>query len=410
MKILLLSGYYYPENVGAGLWVRQLANDLKALGHDVSVLTSFPSYPHGRIFDAYRHRFFQRETVDGIPVVRTWTYATPSKKFWPRVAGFGSFCASSLFLSVFGGLAGRLRADVVYAILPPLPLGISAWALARAMGARLVVNIQDIYPDIAVALGMLRNRSAIRFFQRMERWIYRAADRVVVISEGFRQNLLGKGVRAEKVVVVPNWADPETIQPSTRENAFRRDHSRPGEFVVLYSGGLSHNSHLEPVLEAAQRLLDEPYRFLIVGEGIHKEHLMRRANELGLRNVTFLPFQPLERYAEALAAADATVVTLHPAATFASVPSKVYKQMAAARPIVAIADRRSEVSRLVEESGCGLAVPPHDVTALTQALRRLAARTDESTRMGRAGRDYLTAVCSRQRCVAAIEHVLAASS
>jgi colanic acid biosynthesis glycosyl transferase WcaI len=278
------------------------------------------------------------------------------------------------------------------------------------MGARLVVNIQDIYPDIAVALGMLRNRPAIRFFQRMERWIYRAADRVVVISEGFRQNLLGKGVRAEKVVVVPNWADPETIQPSTRENAFRRDHSRPGEFVVLYSGGLSHNSHLEPVLEAAQRLLDEPYRFLIVGEGIHKEHLMRRANELGLRNVTFLPFQPLDRYAEALAAADATVVTLHPAATFASVPSKVYKQMAAARPIVAIADRRSEVSRLVEESGCGLAVPPHDVTALTQALRRLAARTDESTRMGRAGRDYLTAVCSRQRCVAAIEHVLAASS
>jgi colanic acid biosynthesis glycosyl transferase WcaI len=232
----------------------------------------------------------------------------------------------------------------VYAILPPLPLGISAWAVARITGARLVVNIQDIYPDIAVALGMLRNVSSIRFFERMERWIYRAADRVVVISEGFRQNLLRKGVRAEKVVVVPNWADPEAIQPSIPDNAFRREHSRPGEFVVLYSGGLSHNSHLQPVLEAARRLLDEPFRFLIAGEGVHKERLMQWAHEHDLRNLTFLPFQPLERYAEALAAADATVVTLHPAATFASVPSKVYKQMAAARPIVAIAVRRSVVS------------------------------------------------------------------
>jgi colanic acid biosynthesis glycosyl transferase WcaI len=403
MRILLVSGYYYPEQVGAGLWVRQLASDLKTLGHDVCVLTSFPSYPHGRVFEGYRGRFFQRETVEGIPVIRTWVYATPSKNFWARVAAFGSFCASALI----GGLAARIRADVVYAILPPLPLGISAAVLAKAAGARLAVSIQDIYPDIAVSLGVLRNRRAIQFFMSVERWIYRRAHRIVVISEGFRQNLLEKGVPAEKIAVVPNWADPDAIRPANRENAFRNQHSKPGEFVVLYSGSLSHNSRLEPVLEAARQLAGEPFRFLIAGEGVHKPALADRADRLGLRNVSFLPFQPLERYAEALAAADATLVTLHPGATFASVPSKVYKQMAAARPILAIADRRSEVARLVEESGCGLAIQPDDAFGLVEALRRLAARREEVARMGAAGRGYITDVCSRGRCVAAIENALA---
>ena len=405
MRILLVSAYYYPEQIGAGVWVRQLASDLKTLGHDVSVLTSFPSYPHGRIFEGYRSRFFQRETVDGIRVIRTWTYATPSKQFWARVAAFGSFCVSALI----GGLAARTRTDVVYAILPPLPLGISAALLAKAAGARLAVNIQDIYPDIAVSLGVLRNRRAIRFFKSMERWVYNRAHRVVVISEGFRQNLLAKGVSAEKIAVVPNWADPDAIQPAERENAFRSRHSQPGEFVVLYSGSLSHNSYLEPVLDAARQLASEPFRFLITGEGVHKAALVDRANRLGLRNVSFLPFQPLEQYAEALAAADATLVTLHPGATFASVPSKVYKQMAAARPILAVADGRSEIARLVEESGCGLAIPPNDMFGLAAALRRLSSRREEVARMGAAGRGYITDVCSRRRCVAAIESALAVS-
>lgn len=399
MRVLLLSSYFHPETVGAGIWVHQLALDLKSLGHDVSVLTAFPSYPHGRIFPEYRGRIFQRETIDGIRVTRTFTFATRSRKFWPRVASFGSFCVSS----VLGGLASLRRADVVYAILPPLPLGVSAWILAKAARARLVVNVQDIYPDIAVATGFLRNRRAIAFFEHMERWIYRHAGQVVVISPGFEQNLRAKGVPAEKIRVVPNWADPEAIVPGARDNAFRREQGINGEFVVLYSGGISHNSHLDPVLDAAERLAGEPFLFLIAGEGVHKEALQRRAGTEGLANVRFLPFQPLERYPDALAAADVTLVTLNPAATFASVPSKIYKQMAAARPILAIADRRSELARLVEVSGCGLSVPPGDTGALVDALRRLASRREEAGRMGEAGREYLTRVCSRSRCVAALE-------
>ncbi len=403
MTILLIAGYYYPETIGAGIWIRQLAIDLKAQGHEVSVLTSFPNYPHGSIFSGYRNRLVHRETIDGISVIRTWTYATPSKAFWARVAAFGSFCASA----AFGGLLARTRADVVYAILPPLPLGLSALLLARAVRARLILNVQDIYPDVAVSLGVLRNPYAIRFFANLERWIYRKADRIVVISEGFRRNLLNKGVRSEKLTVVPNWADCESIRPLGRENSFRQQHSRPGEFVVLYSGGLSHNSHLEPVLEAARLLANDSFRFLIAGEGVHKTALMGHAARLNLQNVSFLPFQPLNQYAEALAAADATLVTLHPGATFASVPSKVYKQMAAGRPIVAVAETESEIARLVEESGCGLSIPPNDVNGLAEALRRLAVRREETILMGAAGRQYIENVCSRGRCVTAVERALA---
>jgi len=403
MTILLIASYYYPETIGSGVWIRQLALDLKALGHHVTVLTTFPSYPHGRIFPDYRNRIYQRENIDGMDVLRAFTYATPSKRFWPRIFSFGSFCVSSILV----GLFAAPRTDVVYAILPPLPLGVSSWLLAKAAGARLVVNVQDIYPDIAVALGMLRNRAAITFFERMERWLYRRAQHIVVISKGFKRNLRAKGVASGKIAVVPNWADHDLIAPSAGENQFRRDHCVDGNFLVVYSGGLTHNSHLDPVLEAAERLTGAPFQFLVIGEGVRKESLMRKANEKGLRNVRFLPFQPLPRYAESLTAADATLVTLHSAATFASVPSKIYKQMAAARPIIAIADRRSEVARLIEDSGCGICVGPEDVDGIVAALRRLAAQREKAAQMGLAGRDYVTTVCARSRCVAAIEQALA---
>jgi colanic acid biosynthesis glycosyl transferase WcaI len=403
MQILLIAGYYYPEQVGAGIWVRQLALDLKAMGHEVSVLTAFPSYPQGRIFDEYRGRWFQTERIDGIEVTRTFTFATSSKSFWPRIASFASFCVSSLL----GGLWRRKRFDVVYAVLPPLPLGVSAALLAKAARASLVVNVQDIYPDIAVALGILRQRHVVRFFQAMERWVYRHSNRIVVISEGFRQNLLNKGVPGGKLAVVPNWGDPEMLTLPARQNAFRREHHIGGEFVVLYSGGLSHNSHLEPVLEAAEQLQSEPFLFLIAGEGVHKPALTRRVETRGLRNVRFLPFQPLARYGEMLAAADITLVTLHAAATVASVPSKIYKQMAAGRPVIALADARSEVARLIAETGCGICAGLQEAGEFVAALRFIRSHPGEAARMGAAGRRYVEEVCSRSRCVAAIEQVCA---
>lgn len=403
MNILITTNYYYPETIGAGIWITQLAQELKARGHEVTVITSFPSYPLGKLFDGYRNRLARRETVDGIEVIRTFTYATPNKSFWARAAGFGAFCLSA----APGYLRWRRPVDVVYAILPPLPLGVSAWAIAKASGARLVVNIQDIYPDIAVALHYLSNPAAVAFFRRMERWIYRHADRIVVISEGFRQNLLRKGVEAAKLRVVSNWADPDQIVPGPADNAFRREAGVKGELFVIYSGGLTHNADMDPVLDAAAQLRGLPIRFAIVGDGVRKQSLIDKAAAAGLDNVKFYPFQPIERYGEVLAAADITLVALNSAATFASVPSKIYKQMAAARPIVAITDPENELSRLIEDAQCGVIVPPGDSRCLADVLRQALDRRDAFAEMGRNGRDYLERNCSRQGCVERVEAALA---
>jgi colanic acid biosynthesis glycosyl transferase WcaI len=402
LRLLVLSNYYYPESVGAGVWVTQLAQDLKGRGHEVTVVTSFPSYPGRRIFDGYRNRLVDRQTVDGIDVIRTLTYAAPNHSFWARFAAFGAFCLSA----APGYLRWRRPIDVVYAILPPLPLGVAAWAIAKASGARLVVNVQDIYPDVAVALDYLRNGAAVAFFRRMERWIYRRADRIVVISEGFRRNLLQKGVRPSKIDVVPNWADPNEIVPGPRDNAFRRETGANNELLVVYSGGLTHNADMEPVLDAAAQLRGLPIRFAIVGDGVQKQALVERAAAARLDNVQFYPFQPIERYGEVLAAADVTLVTLNSAATLASVPSKIYKQMAAARPIVAITNPGNELSRLVMDAQCGVTVAAGDLVRLAAVLADALDRRADFAAMGQRGREYLKRNCSRKACVGRIETAL----
>jgi colanic acid biosynthesis glycosyl transferase WcaI len=402
MRAGIVANYYYPESVGTGIWIRQLAAGLVRGGHQVTVVTSFPSYPEGRIFDGYTNRFVCRESVDGIDVVRTLTYASASKSFWGRAASFGAFCLSA----APGYLRWRRRLDVVYAVLPPLPLGVSAWAIAKASGARLVVNVQDIYPDIAIALNYLKNPVAIALFRRMERWIYSRAERIVVISEGFRENLVAKGVDALKIGVVPNWADPEEILPGPARNRFRQETEAGGELLVIYSGGLTHNSDLDTVLEAAALLRNMPVCFAIVGDGVHKQALIEKARVGGLENVKFFPFQPLARYSEVLAAADVTLVTVNPAAAFSSVPSKVYKQMAAARPIVAVTNPGNELTRLLADAQCGVAVAPGDAQGLAEVLQLASLQREAFAEMGRRGRAYLERNCSRRVCVARIEKVL----
>ncbi len=402
MRIAIVANYFYPETVGAGIWVHQLALDFVRMGHPVTVVTSFPSYPRGRILAPYSNRFVAHEVTDGIDVIRTLTCATQSKSFWARLASFGTFCLSAAVGYVFK----RRRADVVYAILPPLPLGVSAWVIAKLSGARLVVNVQDIYPDIAVELNYLKNRAAIAFFRRMERWIYARAERIVVISDGFRQNLVAKGVDERKIEVIPNWADPEEILPGPKENSFRSETGANSGLLVVYSGGLTHNSDLEPVLEAAAELRGSPIRFAIVGEGVQKQLLVDKARAARLDNIKFFPFQPIDRYSEVLAAADITLVTLNSAATFASVPSKVYKQMAAARPIFAITNSGNELTRLLGEARCGVAVPPGNAQALAVVLRQALNQSEALRQMGERGRAYLVRNCSRRGCVGRIEAVL----
>jgi colanic acid biosynthesis glycosyl transferase WcaI len=400
MRIIVVSQNYPPEE--QNLYHHEFTSSLVNEGHHVTMLTAFPHHGRGRVYDGYRGKLFQRETLDGVKVIRSWVYAKPGNKLPARMLTYFSFCVSSLL----SGLFAAPRADVVYTSIPPLPLGITGYILARLKRAKFLISIQDIFPQAAVELGMLRNPRIIRFFERMERWVYQKADRIVVIADGFKRNLIRKGVPPQKVFVVSNWADTDFIKPGPKDNGFRRDLKVGSKFTLIYSGGLTLNSNVAPMIEAADILRTEPFAFVIIGDGVHKQQLQALAREKKLTNLQFLPFQPRERYPEVLLAADMNLVALNSKATDVSVPSKVYKQMACGRPVLVISSESNELAHLIMNGKCGLLVAPDNVEDLVAALRWAASHPDQLAQMGTSGRTYLVQNHSREYCVRQIDQLL----
>jgi colanic acid biosynthesis glycosyl transferase WcaI len=402
MYYLLLAQHYAPEEVSGAVLATELATDLVQMGHQVSFVTCAPNYPHGQVFSGYRNRLYQREMRDGVQVIRTWSYISSDKTFWRRILNYGSFSASA-----FPGALRAGKPDVVFCYSPPLALGISGWMLSQLWDVPWVLRVEDLYPDAAVAAGVLRHPTAIRFFQRLERFLYRRADHISLISEGFRRNLLGKGVAPAKLSVTPVWADPDIIRPMPKQNRFRQQYGLDAHFVVLYAGTLGHTSALEDVLASAARLRDQDgIRFVIVGEGVKKAALSRLVAEQRLDNVLMLPFQPRERFAEMLAAADVGLVTLNRQSFGFSLPSKIFNTMASARPILAVTPPQSEVAQLVQQGDCGINVPVGHPEELAQVIAGLAQSQECLAEMGVRGRQLLESRYSRQACIGSFARLL----
>lgn len=402
MKILLISQYYAPEDVAAAVWIPQLAEDLREKGNQVTVLTAFPNYPKRIVFDGYRGKIHQRETINGVEVVRTWIYANPSNAYWSRLLNWGSFCVSAFI----GGLFSRLKADVIYVIIPPLPLGLSALLLGKIIGAKVVTNVQDIYPLIAVQLGILRNPAIIRVFEWIERCIYRNSDVVVGISDGFVRHFRKCGAPEMRALMVPNWADSEAIKPQSSDTLLRKEINCDGKTIVLYSGTLSHNSCTESIVRAAERISAPDICFLIVGDGVKKDSLQQYVRERELTNVNFMPFQPLACYSEVLATGDIALVALNTAASLASVPSKVFKHMAAGRPIVAITKSGNELERLILNYEMGIVVDPDDIDGIADAIVRLSRDRSLRESLGANARLAIENHFSRPLSIGKIETIL----
>lgn len=404
MKILFLAQCYAPEEVSAAIFITELATDLAARGHRVTVVTGAPNYPQGRVFDGYRNSLYASEMLDGVRVIRTWSYISPSKKLLPRTLHYGTYSATSFYGGLFAG-----RPDVIMSYSPPLPLGLSAWLLSRIFRVPWALQIEDLYPDAAVAAGVMTNRRVINFFLGMEKFLYRHAQRISVIAKSFRESLLGKGVPNQKIELIPIWADPNEIRPMDRENSFRRAHGLAGKFVVMYAGNIGLTSCLEDVLVAADMLRGQTdIQFVIVGEGVRKDALMAEAESMRLKNALFLPYQPRKLFPEMLAAADVSLVTLNADAALSSMPSKIFNVMASARPILAVAPRESEIAQIVADAACGQNVAPGSPEELAKVIVEMKARESDIVQMGQNGRACLEKNYSRQHCVDAYEKMLAA--
>lgn len=404
---MLMAQHFAPEAVSGAVLATELASDLAARGHEVMFVTSAPNYPQGVVFPGYRNRLFgATETLNGVRVERVWSYISPDRSFAARALNHATYSLTAFSGGARGGRAAG-RPDVIFSFSPPLPLGLSAWALSRMWGAPWILRVEDLYPDAAVAAGALSNSQAIRFFAALERFLYARADHVSLISEGFRRNLLAKGEPSEKLSVTPVWADAEAVRPMPKENAFRQEHGLSDKFVLLYAGNLGHASAVEDILAAAERMKeDAEVRFLFVGEGVKKPVLQALAVERGLDNVAFLPYQPRERFSELMAAADVSFVTLNARSAAFSMPSKVYNVMASARPALVIAPEESDVAALAREGRFGLIAPPGEPEAVVAAIRTLRDAAPLRKEMGYNGRRLIELRYARPACVAAFERLM----
>ena len=402
MKILFMAQCYAPEDVSAAVLITELAADLAKRGHEVTIVTGAPNYPQGRIFKGYRNSLYAVEILDGVRVVRTWSYISPSKKSLPRLFHYGTYSATAFYGGLFAG-----RPHVIVSYSPPLPLGLSAWLLSRIIRVPWVLQLEDLYPDAAIAAGVMTNNKLINFFIAIEKFLYRNAQRISVISKSFRQTLLDKGIPSSKIEIIPIWADPDEIRPMQKHNAFRRAHGLDDKFVVMYAGNIGFTSCLEDVLQAADILRGrKDIQFVIVGEGVKKEALETEMQAKQLTNILFLPYQPREVFSEMLAAADLSLVTLNAGAALSSMPSKIFNVMASARPVLAVSPPGSEIMQIVTEAGCGWNVPPGSPEKLADAIIQLKGSESALIQMGKNGRACLEKNYSRNTCVDTYEKML----
>jgi glycosyltransferase involved in cell wall biosynthesis len=384
-RILIVSHYFPPEAGAPQARLSALAATWAAGGDQVTVLTGMPNHPAGVLPPEYRHAVRRREQRDGYRVVRTWLYATPNEGVLRKTLCHLSFMVSSVLL---GGLAVG-RADTVVVSSPTFFSIGSAWLLARLKRARLVVEVRDLWPAIFVELGVLTNRRVIRLLERLELAAYAAADQIVVVSDGFRQNLIERGVPAAKVHTIRNGVALDRFRPDSpgREEARARLGARPGDCLVLYAGthGISHA--LPRVADAAALLAGQPVRVAFVGGGSDKPRLQHRVAELGLDNVTLAPAVPPDQVPALLAAADICLVPLRDVPLFATfIPSKMFEYLAAAKPV--IGSVTGEPAQILREAGA-VVVPPEDSDAIAAAIASLAGDPDRRAAMGRSGRSYV---------------------
>ena len=386
-RILLIAKRFPPEHPATAVLGYELAEELSRMGHQVTVAAGYPHHPHGRLFPGYRLNLVSVEQSNGFRLLRGWHVIHPNPSLIIRSLIMISQCASYVISSLKAP-----RPDIVisfdgYPLLGPLTSAL----IARHCRAKLVSVIYDLYPDIAVELGKLKNPGLIKFAQKLELLTYRNSQRIVTLSEGLRQTLIReKNINAHKVTVIPVWLDADDVRPLPRDNSWRVQMNIPLEkFVVLYAGTIGLVAGAEVLVLAAQHLsAQKDILFLLVGDGYGKEQVQDQAGKLGLSNVRFLPFQDRAILSEVQATADVSVVTLAPGRGRTSVPSKVLGYMAAARPVVAAVDENCDTAALIRQAGCGVVVNPGNGLALAEGVLYYYRESKKRKKAGEQGRAF----------------------
>ncbi|AKC68732.1 glycosyltransferase family 4 protein [Pandoraea oxalativorans] len=406
MKVLIVSQWFDPEPTFKGL---MFAKALVAAGHEVDVITGFPNYPGGKVYDGYKVRLLQREVMDGVRITRVPLYPSHDGSAMRRVANYASYAASATLYGIFG--AGR--ADVIYAYHPPLTVGMAASLIGMFRRTPVVCDIQDMWPDTLRATGMLNSERALNVVSKFCDWVYRRAARVVVLSPGFQRLLQERGVPAGKLDVIYNWCDETGLTQAAARPAEGDPYGFAGKFNIVFAGTMGKAQALDAVLDAAKLVAPKrpEIQFVFVGGGIEVERLKASAASQQLENVRFIPRMPMSEVGALLNAADVLLVHLKDDPLFAiTIPSKTQAYMAVGKPILMAV--RGDAAALVEQAGAGFVATPQDPVAIAEAACRFAALSrEELVAMGSRGaafyRDHLSVAVNVSKFGEVFERVVA---
>jgi glycosyltransferase involved in cell wall biosynthesis len=381
-QLVFVNRYFYPDDSSTGQLLFELACALVRRGFSVTVWCGYPAYSsRGR-----RLRVPARETIDGVHVVRLRSARFSKDRLLGRILNDLTFFLAVLWNLLW--LDGKWQEKMLflYSTNPPF----LAWAgrLARLFGKphRYVVQLHDVYPELAVRFGALRgNRPLYRIWERINRSTYRAAEHTVALCRATERLLHARYPETRgHTSVIPNWADGTFLRPLPRaQNPFVREHGLEKHFVLLYSGNLGLGYEYDTLLDAMSLLADDPaYLLLFIGEGGKRTALEAEVRHRGLKNVRFLPYQPRSVLPYSLSAGDVFCVTIGPGIEGLSFPSKLYSALAVGAPVLVVAEAGSELRQIVEEAGCGLAFGYGESSSLAEAVRRLRADANWRATLG----------------------------
>ena len=390
MKILLIHQAFAALDEAGGTRHHELARYLVQKGHKVTVIASPVSYLTGT--DSGK----QQQVIDGVVIRRAYTYNALHRSFVHRVFSFFSFMVSS-FLA---GLSEK-EVDVIWGTSPPIFQGFSAWLLSRLKSIPFLFEVRDLWPDFAIAVGVLKNPILIKMSFWLEKFLYRNADRVLVNSPGYVNHVGERGARL--VELIPNGADPAMFYPEQHGETFRSVNGLQNDFIILYAGAHGMSNDLHILLESAKILEDNPkIRFVFLGDGKEKANLQKSASDSSLKNVLFLPSVPKNEMAEALSASDACIAILKPLTEYKTTfPNKVFDYMAAGRPVILAIE--GVIRDVVEEADCGVYPKPGDSQDLANAIQFLEADREHAAILGRKGREFLVSHYSREMLAEKLE-------
>lgn len=355
----MLNRSYWPDAEATGQLLTELCEDL-ASRFEVTVIAGQPN--HNPEEADYRRAGWEERR--GVRIRRVWNTQFPKSSLLGKAVNLLTYLCTACWAALW-----VRRPDLVVVETDPPLLALLGRVLQVRHRAGLVVYLQDLYPDVAVALGKVREGFLVRTLRSLLREVYRRADRLVVLSRDMRSLLVGWGLPTEKIECLPNWVDTAQVRPYELQNAFRARHGLDHHFVVMYSGNMGLCQRLEDVIAAAERLADRrEVQFLLVGDGASRKALEEMVRRLGLTNVRFLPYQAKAGLAESLSAADLHLLPVDPRVIACLMPSKLYGILAAGRPMLAVAPADSELAEIVRTEGVGHVVPPGCASELATAI------------------------------------------